>query len=498
MSLGSSLFLRSLGLIYLIAFLSLEWQVAGLLGTTGLRPAAGFLERARESLGGVDLAAVPTIFWLGASDLVLRGACWVGAAFALLVIGGMLPLASLVGCWLLYLSLVGIGTPFLNYQWDALLLETGFLAIFWAPMTARLASPLAMAPSPIIRWLFVWLLFRLMFFSGWVKLASGDPAWWNLTALTYHYETQPLPTWTAWYMDQLPAWFQRISAAGTFAIELVVPFLIFLGRRGRAVAAAAFFGLQVFIGATGNYGFFNLLSALLCLPLLDDDQLVALVPRRLRSRVVRARAAPSTPRMVGHAAVALLVLALTLPASLTQLTGFRTATDAVAPLAQWLRPFHLTSRYGLFAVMTKTRPEVVIEGSDDGITWTPYVWRWKPGALDRRPTFVEPDMPRLDWQMWFDGLRIERALQTGQRAFNVVTPSLIERLKEGAPSVLRLLAPDPFENGPPRHIRWRLYDYQFTDSAERDASGDWWKRQFVYGDGPAEEWSAAGQRESGQ
>lgn len=480
MILSRSIFLRGLGLVYLVAFLSLEWQVVGLFGAEGLRPAAEFLERVRESLGGTDLAQVPTLFWLGTGDAFLRAMCWVGAAFSLLLIGGMLPLPSLIACWLLYLSFVGIGAPFLNYQWDALLLETGFLAVFWAPLTARLASPLATTPSPIIRWLILWLLFRLMFFSGWVKLASGDPAWWDLSALEYHYETQPLPTWTAWYMHQLPAWFQKLSVAGTFVIELVIPFVALLGRRGRAVAAVAFVSLQAFIGATGNYGFFNLLSALLCVPLIDDEQLLALLPRRLQSRVTRTSLAPDARQTVLHTLVAGLLLALTVPASLAQLTGVRALGDPVQTLVGFARPFHLTSRYGLFAVMTKTRPEVIIEGSNDGTTWTPYVFRWKPGHLERRPTFVEPDMPRLDWQMWFDGLHIERAVHARSRAFNVVTPSVVERLREGSPEVLALLGPNPFPDGPPRFLRWRLYDYRFTDGAQRDATGSWWQRELLY------------------
>lgn len=475
-----SLFLRGLGFVYLAAFLSLEWQVSGLLGADGLRPVGSFLERAAASFEGVDVLRLPTVFWLGSGDLALRAACWIGAALSLLVIGGMLPLASLIGCWALYLSFVGVGAPFLTYQWDALLLETGFLAIFWAPTTTRLASPLASPPSSIVRALLMWLLFRLMFFSGWVKLASGDPTWWDLSALEYHYETQPLPTWTAWYMAQLPAWFQKLSAAGTLFIELVAPFFLLLGPRARAITAIAFVGLQVFIGATGNYGFFNLLSALLCVPLLDDDRLLAVVPHRLRSWVSQTSLRASPSRFVLHAGIAFLLLLLTVAASVGQLTGMRAFVEPVAPLARLVQPFHLTSRYGLFAVMTTRRPEVRVEGSRDGVNWTPYVFRWKPGPLSRRPSFVEPDMPRLDWQMWFDGLRIERAVQTGQRAFGAVTPSLVAKLESGSPAVLALLGPDPFPGEPPRFVRWQLFDYEFTDGPERAETGDWWKRQLLY------------------
>ncbi len=482
MVLTRNTFVRGLGAIYLIAFLSLEWQVTGLLGADGLRPAADFLARAREALGGIDPLRLPTVFWLDASDAWLRGGCWLGAALALLVIGGMLPLASLLGCWILYLSYVGIGAPFLSYQWDALLLETGFLGILWAPASARLASPRATEPTRAIRWLLWWLVFRLMFFSGWVKLASGDPTWWDLSALEYHYETQPLPTWTAWYAHQLPSWFQRLSVFGTFVIELVVPFGILLGRRGRAVVFVAFLGLQAFIGATGNYGFFNLLSALLCVPLLDDDQILAVVPAALRRRTQRSSRPAGRLRSGLDPIVVFTLLAATVPASIAQLTGIRAPYDLVAPAVRALQPFHLTSRYGLFAVMTTNRPEVVIEGSDDGVTWTAYSFRWKPGPLDRRPTFVEPDMPRLDWQMWFDALYIERALRTGQRAQRVITPSVVAKLREGSTSIGPLLGANPFPEAPPRYLRWQLYDYEFTDASERATTGNWWTRQRMIAD----------------
>jgi len=475
------LFLRALGVVYLIAFLSLEGQVEGLFGADGLQPAAGFLERAGGALGGTDFLRLPTLFWLGAGDDVMSAACWLGVAAALALISGVLPLASLVVLFALYLSFVSVGAPFLQYQWDALLLETGFLAIFWAPTTARLRSPRAAAPSQAVGWLLRWLVFRLMFFSGWVKLASGDPTWWDLSALQHHYQTQPLPTWTAWYMNQLPDWFQRLSVAAMFVVELILPFFVFAGRRPRAIAAGGFVGLQVLIAATGNYGFFNLLAAVLCISLLDDAQLLALVPSRWRSR----GSLPQRPRSLGgrvvSAALTAVILLLSVPAAITQLTGIRSGpARLVEPVARLARPFHLTNRYGLFAVMTRTRPEVVIEGSRDGVHWLPYRFRWKAGPLDRRPAFVEPDMPRLDWQMWFDGLALERALRSGRRPTGLVTPALIRKLREGSPAVLRLLEDAPFDGPPPPHLRFGLYDYRFTDAAERNASGRWWNRRLLW------------------
>jgi len=478
------LFLRLLGLVYFIAFVSLAVQVTGLIGADGLRPAAARFERAREVLGGVDLLRLPTVFWLGASDGALVLTSWAGAATAVALMLGLAPLACLVVLWALYLSFAGIGSPFLGYQWDALLLETGFLALFWAPARLRLDDPRAPAPSTIVLWLFRWLVFRLMFFSGWVKLASGDPTWWDLTALEYHYWTQPLPAWTSWYAAHLPTAVQKLSCALTFVIELALPFLIPFGRRARAIACTGFVALQVIIGATGNYGFFNLLSVALCVTLLDDAQLRALLPGRFRRASVAPIAvakSPSVLRVGASVAVAVLLILLTVPSSLSRALGRRGAWEtASAPLAEWTGPFSLTSGYGLFAVMTTTRPEVVIEGSDDGEAWAPYVFRWKPGPLGRAPSFVQPHMPRLDWQMWFDGLYIERMLETGQRGFDAVTPSLLESLRRGSAEVLALLESDPFAGRPPRYVRWLLYQYRFTDAAERERTRDWWKRTLVH------------------
>jgi lipase maturation factor 1 len=474
------LFLRLVGLVYLIAFWSIHWQMEGLFGSRGLRPAATFLQQVESQLGGNRLLEVPTIFWwLGASDGALRGVAVAGMLAAGALVAGWLPLLASIVLWILYLSLVSVGSPFLSFQWDSLLLETGFLAIFFAPATGRLASARASPPSMVVLWLLRSLLFRLMFFSGWVKLASGDPTWWSLDALHYHYWTQPLPTWTSWYANLLPPWAQKVSCAVMFAIELVLPFFVLGPRRLRLLAAAGFLAFQASIAATGNYGFFNLLAAVLCVPLLDD-RVLGHVTRALEPRFGRT----SRIKLARDVAVACLILALALPLSWRQLTGTSSLLDApLAPLVLRLRPFHLVNPYGLFAVMTRTRPEVEVEGSDDGTAWRPYRFRWKPGPEDRAPAFVAPDMPRLDWQMWFDGLAIERMIATGRGGYDLVTGALLQRLAEGSPEVQALLDESPFPNAPPRQLRWRLYQYRFTDAAERAATGRWWKRELVYDGG---------------
>lgn len=486
-----SLFLRAVGVVYLAAFLSLRWQVLGLFGADGLLPASALLERAGEMLGpGVARwTELPTVLWLGASDAALHGACVAGAVAALLVVLGLVPLPALVVCWILYLSLVGVGQLLLSYQWDALLLETGVLAILWAPLAWRLDSADGREPSRVVLWLLRWLVFRLMFFSGFVKLASGDPTWWSLSALEVHYETQPIPSWTSWWAHQLPAFVQKASCALMFVIELVLPFLIVFGRRARLVAFVGLVLLQVAIGATGNYGFFNLLSVVLCLSLLDDGFLGRVWPRRFRrasadARRPASRATPASARRAGRAArlvvdvaAAALLLALTMPPAVTQLTGL---PRVGLSLQRALAPFHLAGSYGLFAVMTTRRPELTIEGTADGTTWRPYVFRWKPGPLDRRPPILGLEMPRLDWQMWFDALYVERMLETGRQSRSLITPALLARLRERSPSVLALLDGDPLDGAAPIALRWRLDLYRFTNRAERAASGDWWARTLLH------------------
>ena len=186
------LFLRLLGVVYLIAFASLAVQVTGLVGEHGLLPARAVLERAHSAYGGQAYQLLPTVFWLGAGDFALRLVAWGGVVLAVLLILGLAPLPTLVLLWALYLSLTVVGQDFLSFQWDALLLETGLLAIIWAPVR-WLPGGRQPPATTVARWLLVFLLFKLMFLSGLTKLLSGDPTWLSATALDYHFETQPLP-----------------------------------------------------------------------------------------------------------------------------------------------------------------------------------------------------------------------------------------------------------------------------------------------------------------
>ncbi len=453
-SLTSSLFFRCLGVIYLIAFLSLSVQVTGLLGVNGVLPVRDFLRAVYNAVGDTAWLHVPTLCWFSASDSFLRTLCVTGALLSVATILGFAQRAAAAILFVLYLSLVAAGQAFLSFQWDYLLLETGFLAIFLTPVFARV-------------WLFRWLLFRLMFLSGAVKLLSHDPAWRSLTALRYHYETQPLPTPLAWYFHQLPGWFQTFSAVMMFTVELAVPFCIFAPRRLRLIAAGVMAAFQLLIFATGNYAFFNLLTLALCLLLCDDQALEHWIPRWLKGKI----AAPAVPRFpqVARLATPVLVSVIALLSCLQLAETFLGALPMPAQaVLRWTSPFGIVNSYGLFAVMTTTRSEIVIEGSNDNQTWLEYEFRYKPGDVKRRPVWVQPHQPRLDWQMWF------AALSSYEQ--NRWFVNLMVQLLRGSPQVLGLLGRNPFPLAPPTYVRARVYGYHFTTFAEKRADGSWWTR----------------------
>jgi predicted DCC family thiol-disulfide oxidoreductase YuxK len=484
------LFLRSLGAIYLIAFVSLWIQISGLTGANGILPAGDTMEIIRRQATahhvGLDrYHLVPTLCWFDTSDRFLKLQCAAGTGLAVFLIIGFAPVPCLFLLWLIYLSLTTVSQEFLSFQWDNLLLETGFLAIFFAPW--QLLPRLARAPPPsrLVLWLFRWLLFRLMFESGCVKLLSGDPNWRNLTALTVHYETQPLPTWVAWYVHQLPGSVQKASTLLMFFVELLVPFLIFAPRRLRHFACLLLIALQLLIFLTGNYCFFNLLTIALCLLLLDDAALLKLPPARWRAFLSTPRLATAPRRRLNAQLstsgfhrwprqLTVPLFCVTLAVSLLQFSFmFRLRLPWPAQITavyQWLAPFRSLNNYGLFAVMTTTRPEIIIQGSEDGETWRDFEFKYKPGDVDRLPAFVEPHQPRLDWQMWFAAL--------GNLQQNPWLLNFCGRLLLGSSEVLGLLGRNPFPNAPPRFIRAVVYEYHFTDFATRRRTGAWWRREF--------------------
>ncbi len=446
---ASGLFASVLAFIYLIAFASFGMQVRGLIGSNGILPVAMFLRMAASDAGGPARWKLPTIFWWTQSDFALLSICWGGVALAAVAI-----LARPHSKWqrgifavlfVYYLSIVSAGQVFMSYQWDLLLLEAGFLAIFLRPSLPRV-------------WLFHWLLFRLMFESGLVKLLSHDPTWHNLTALTVHYETQPLPTALAWYMAQAPQWFHKASALGVFAIELILPFFIFGPPRLKRIAAYGTIALQALIFATGNYTFFNLLTMALCIFLFDD------------SFFARKRKYTAQPAAVSNRFVSAVLFLFVMTVSTIELAAhFSQVPVELDRIVELQMPFGIVNSYGLFASMTTTRNEIEIEGSNDGTNWQPYVFRYKPGPLDRAPRMVAPFQPRLDWQMWFAALGSFRQSPWMVR--------LMLQLLEGSKPVLALFERDPFGGTPPKQVRAMLYEYHFTNFDEKRKTGNWWKRE---------------------
>ncbi|HYM13444.1 MAG TPA: lipase maturation factor family protein [Bryobacterales bacterium] len=470
------LFLRLLALAYLFAFVSLHVQIDGLIGSHGILPAANFLQAIGGNLGVESFWgrfwAFPTLAWLSSSDAFLHFLSLGGAILSVAALVGLFPIPIFALLWLFYLSLVGVGQDFLSFQWDILLLETGFLAIFFAPRRL-LPGPSRGQPSPVVLWLLRILLFRLLFSSGVVKLASGDPTWRNLTALQYHYETQPLPTPLAWYAQQLPAGFQSFSALVMFFIELAVPFLIFTPRRLRFLGCALMLFLQGLLLLTGNYAFFNLLTIALCLLLLDDACLRRFLPPGLVARFAASDPQLPEPRPKRILA-ALLAVAIVFAGAIQVARLFTDLSELPSPARRFLARmsrFYIVNSYGLFAVMTTRRAEIIVEGSNDGQTWLPYEFKYKPGDVKRRPPIVAPHQPRLDWQMWFAALSDYRS--------DPWFVNLMVRLLEGNPAVLALLQTNPFPNAPPRYVRAELYDYHFTNFAERRATGAWWRRAYA-------------------
>lgn len=451
-ALTSFLFLRFFGAILLAAFISLAVQIRALVGHDGLLPAGPYFYAAHHGWGDVAYWRLPSLFWLNASDTALFGATLIGALCGLLVLVNLFARPALLVALVLHLSLVYAGQMFTNYQWDQLLIETGFLALFLG------------SGSKLTVFLFRLLLFRFLFLAGATKLLSHDATWQNLTALDTHFFTQPLPTPLAWPASRLPHLALQAGTAAALVIELVVVFLIFLPRRPRMVAAYATLLFQLIIMATGNYNFFNLLTMLLCLFLFDDQALAKLAPQPLVAFVEKH--ARGSSRAGNY--ITVLAALIVVPAGLDRLYEpfVHRHLPVIGVVTDAINPFLIVNPYGLFITTTTTRPELVIQGSDDDVHWRDYALRYYPGPLTRAPSWNIPHQPRLDWQMWF-------AAYEGA-AYNPWIVTLLQALLEGRPQILDLLGPNPFPEHPPRRLRIALYDYRFPDPAQ---TGQWWVRR---------------------
>ena len=464
-------FLSALGLIFLIAFVSIWVQVDGLIGSNGIIQIAKFLPVVRAQIGNGAFWIMPTLFWLNSSDAFLHFLCGTGVVLSLLLIFRIAPAISLIGLVVSYLSFAaisdGLVNPFFSYQWDMLLIETGFFAIFLAPWRLWPTRANEPPPSRVGIFLLKLLLFKLMFMSGVVKLTCGEDAWWNLTALDYHYWSQPLPTALSWWADQSSEWFKKFSVAFCLVVEIIVPFFIWAPRRLRLLACALLILLQLVIGATGNYNFFNLLTIALCLLLIDDSVVGTSRRNASPARTVRGqRSALSLPLAT---CTAIFVLLLTLPLNAWHIYSSFQRFPEFPQLVRRLEAFRVVSGYGLFRVMTKDRKEIVIEGSADGMEWKPYDFKWKPGDVMRAPGWCQPHQPRLDWQMWFAAL--------GSVQQNPWFVQTLIALLRGEPQVAALFERNPFPETPPHFVRATIYRYRFTTAEEHRQTGAWWKRQ---------------------
>jgi len=455
------LFLRGLALIYFIAFLSLAAQITGLAGPDGILPFYQTLNHAHQESGWLAWIQIPTVFWIDASDTALKIAAYGGVTLAVLLFFGRWQTGALIGMYVLYLSLFHAGDLFLSFQWDTLLIETGFLAIFLARG----------GPSKLVILMFHWLLFRFRFMSGYFKLHMDDPTWWDLSALNYYFETQVLPHAGSWYFHQLPDWVLSGGVLYMFFTELIVPFFIFLSRPFRIAAASITIFTQLLIMAGSNHNFVNLLVIVLCLFLLDDRIVGRILPERLRANGAAIQVSGpsrSSNTVFGIAAALIFITSISIFAWRTQPVSY---PDFMGYTFTTMRRLGVGHIFHVYPVMQVKRQELEIQGSNDGVKWYAYGFKYKPGPVNKRPRINIPHQPRLDWMMWF--------LPPQARGDDYWLNMLLRRLQEGSPQVLQLFEHNPFEGRPPHYLRVLAYDYRFTTPEERSATGNWWERRYL-------------------
>jgi hypothetical protein len=457
--LTSWVFLRLLAVVYFIAFASLSVQITGLAGPDGILPFDHVLDAVYQNSGRKAWILLPNIFWLNASDAALSGAAIAGCIASVLLVFGRCERFAWIVVFALYLSLFHAGQIFLSFQWDTLLLEAGFLAIF-----------LRSGPSWLLILLYEWLLFRFRFMSGVAKLAFGDPSWLDFSALHFYFETQPLPHVGSWYAHFLPQWLQTFGVGFTYFTELIVPFFIFMPRSFRITAALITILTQLLIIATSNHNFVNLLVIALCVLLLDDQIIARFIPRRLLHWIHLGRQNPGWVKRIAISVFGLLILF----SSTTSFYLYVTRNPLPNTIVQMNYAIHawgIGHIYHIFPTMQRQRQELTIQGSNDGKDWKDYEFKYKPGPPGTRPAFVMPHHPRLDWMMWFVPTQSSLQLYWFNRLQN--------RLKLGSPQVLALLKTNPFPDKAPRFLRVRAYEYRFTTAEERARTGNWWKRDYL-------------------
>lgn len=470
------IFLRALGFIYFSAFFSLFFEIKGLVGPDGILPANDYLPVVARYMGQWRFWYAPTLLWISASDRMLVALCWAGLAASVLLFLNLWPRGMLVICFIAFLSFVVAAQDFSGYQSDGMLLSAGFISFFFAPPGWR--PGLGHAPSRASLFLLQWLWFTIYFESGVAKIAGGDPEWRHFTAMDDYYQNGPLPTWLGWYAQQLPHSFHAATTLLTLVVELGIVWMLFLPRRFRILCFAIVTPFEIGIILTANYCFLNYLVLALGFLLLDDRFFGKILPQRL-PQIMNPSDAESVETKVPT------VWLVTLKRSLAGIClgwVFYAMTvlllDSVIPSmplpygpVKALDPFRIANRYGLFAIMTRGRYEIEFQGTRDGTTWTPYLFRFKPQDASRPPGIYAPYQPRFEWNLWFATLGPWR-----EYSFVVQTE---ERLLQNSPSVLALFAENSFQSAPPVRVRAVIWQYWFTDLKTKRATGMWWRRELL-------------------
>ena len=479
------LFLRALGLVYFSAFFSLVFQIRGLIGPAGVLPAGSYLGQVAGSLGHWGrLWYAPTLVWFSSTPAMLMAICWAGMLASLLVVANVWPRTALLVCFVCFLSFVCAAQDFSEYQSDGMLLEAGFISLFFSPPGFRPGLARTHPPSRASLFLLNWEWFRIYFQSGALKLLSGDPQWRNFTAMDEYYQNGLLPIWIGWYVQQLPHWFHRATAFATLSMELGLVCMLFLPRRWRIALFFIVTFWQIPVILTANYAFLNYIVLALGVLLLDDRFLESVVPSKWKLKPIaqsggdteeKESAATAKEKLGEHWRAAKLSLGAVLLtwvfyATLAELVWMfaRGVPLPTSPVAA-LEPFRIANQYGLFAVMTRGRYEIEFQGSSDGEHWIAYPFRFKPQELDQAPGIYAPYQPRFDWNLWFASLG-------GWREYPIV-PNTALRLLTNDKAVLALFAGNPFPQQPPKQIRVVLWQYWFTSLAEKRRTGMWWRRQ---------------------
>src|SRR5581483_2865332 len=480
------LFLRALGLIYFSAFFSLLFQIRGLIGPTGILPAGSYLHQVAQSLGHLErLWYAPTLLWFSSSSAMLMAICWVGLICSVLVFLNLWPRLTLFVCFICFLSVISAAQDFSSYQSDGMLLEAGFISLFFAPPGIRPRLGRASPPSRASLFLLQWEGFRIYFESGAVKLLSGDPEWRNFTAMDQYYQNGPLPTWIGWYVQHLPHGVHATAVALTLIMELGLVWMLFLPQRWRLILFFIVTPWQIMVILTANYAFLNYIVLAMGILLIDDRFIGSLWskkwPLRSLDKQLPIQEEESRDNWLTNVLKHWSAIKLAVSAVMLTWIFYVTAAELVwmfargAPLptspVAALEPVRIANQYGLFAVMTRGRYEIEFQGSSDGQNWTAYPFRYKPQALNQAPGIYAPYQPRFDWNLWFASL--------GQWREYPIVPNTEFRLLQNDKDVLSLFAGSPFAQQPPKQVRAVLWQYWFTSMAEKRSTGMWWRRQFL-------------------